>query len=339
MIRDIEMHRAKQTARVDSVICPADVAPTTGLPSDRETATAIATAEFLVRNKIDRVMSDRTLPLIFAHHIRERGITIDYSETLGVIDRRAKDQQELAWLKESQSVTERAVQMACEMIANASADDHGVLHHDGLPLTSERVRTMVDVFFLENGYADSSSIVACGVHAGDCHDRGTGTLRTSQTIIVDIFPRNTKTQYCGDCTRTVVHGDIPDEIVRMHAAVVAAKKAAIDATRAGTTGDAVYQATIDVITQHGYEVGLPKEADSPSRCAMVHGTGHGIGLDVHEPPLIDRNGPELVVGDVLTIEPGVYQPDFGGVRVEDMVAVTQTGCENFNTVPEGLEWK
>jgi Xaa-Pro aminopeptidase len=71
---------------------------------------------------------------------------------------------------------------------------------------------------------------------------------------------------------------------------------------------------------------------------MVHGTGHGVGLEVHEPPLLDRLGPELVVGDVLTIEPGLYRHPIGGVRLEDMIVVTEDGCENFNSLPEGLSW-
>ena len=181
--------------------------------------------------------------------------------------------------------------------------------------------------------------MAGGRDGGDCHERGSGELRTGEPVIVDIFPRNRKTRYYGDCTRTVVHGTAPDEILKMHKAVVEAKAAAIAATRAGVTGEAVHRATTEAILAHGYEIGLPAEDSAEDFTSMPHGTGHGVGLDVHEPPLLDTGGPELVVGDVVTIEPGVYSRAIGGVRVEDMVAVTADGCENFNRLPEGLKWE
>ena len=124
----------------------------------------------------------------------------------------------------------------------------------------------------------------------------------------------------------------------MHAAVVAAKAAGCAAVRPGATGQQVHEATIAVIREHGFSIGLPGDDDPDSYSAMVHGTGPGIGLEVHEPPLLDFGGPALVVGDALTVEPGVYSRAIGGVRVEDMVVVTEDGCENINRLPEGLEW-
>ncbi|MGE3181184.1 MAG: M24 family metallopeptidase, partial [Phycisphaerae bacterium] len=158
-------------------------------------------------------------------------------------------------------------------------------------------------------------------------------------VIVDIFPINKATKYVGDCTRVVVNGTPTDEWRKMHAAVVAAKAAAMSATRAGTTGDAVFQETIRVIQQHGYAYGLPPEGADGDYISMPHGTGHGVGLDVHEPPLVAEKGPELLVGDAVTIEPGLYSKKFGGVRIEDMVIVTKDGCRNLNTIQEVWEWK
>jgi Xaa-Pro aminopeptidase len=155
-------------------------------------------------------------------------------------------------------------------------------------------------------------------------------------VIVDIFPRNRKTLYNGDMTRTVVHGAVPPLVASMHAAVVAAKRAATAAVRPGVTGDAVNQATLASLRASGFEFGQPA---SPRVAVISHGTGHGIGLEVHEPPLLAPKGPALVKGDVLTIEPGLYAIEVGGIRVEDMVAVTESGCENFNTLQEGLDWR
>jgi len=339
ILRDIEMDRARRQARVDQVACPADFAPEGGLSGDRETATAQAAAECLRRAGVGRVVGDRTLPLIFADLIRQAGIAVECDPELGVIERRSKDEQEIAWLREAQQVTEGAMKMACELIASATAGPGGVLVRDGQPLTSERVRAAIDHWLLDRGYSNPPSIVAGGPGGADCHNLGSGPLTTAQPVIVDIFPRNRQTLYHGDCTRTVVHGDIPDEIARMHAVVREAKAAATAAVKAGVTGEAVHLATREVITRRGFDVGPPAEDSPGSRCAMVHGTGHGVGLDVHEPPLLDMNGPELVAGDVVTIEPGLYQNDVGGVRVEDMVVVTEDGCENLNTLHEGLDWK
>lgn len=338
ILRDIEMDRARKQARADRVACPKDYAPATGLSGDRETATAQAAAEALKRAGVTRATVDRTLPFIYAHEIQRSGIAVECDTTLGVSERRAKDAQELAALREAQAVTESAVRLACETIAQASARADGVLLHGGEVLSSERVRALVDVFLLERGYLNAEAIVAGGPLGADCHDRGAGPLRTGQPVIVDIFPRNRASRYWGDCTRTVVHGQVPAEIARMHAAVVEAKAAAIAAIRAGVTGEQVHAATAGFMARHRFSMGLPPQDAPTSYCGMVHGTGHGVGLDVHEPPLLDKGGPALVVGDVLTVEPGLYCHALGGIRIEDMVAVTAAGCENFNRLPEGLRW-
>ncbi len=192
---------------------------------------------------------------------------------------------------------------------------------------------------MDKGYTNPGSIVAGGPIGADCHHIGSGLLRTGQGVIIDIFPQNRTTLYYGDCTRSVVHGTVSAELARMHAAVVAAKAAGIAAARPGVTGEAVHEATIAVIRQHGYATSLPTDAEPDSYCAMVHGTGHGIGLEVHEPPLLDRGGPELIDGDVVTVEPGLYCRALGGIRVEDMVVVTADGCRNLNRLPEGLDWQ
>lgn len=338
ILRDIEMERARKHARVDQVHCPADFVPSTGLSGDRETATAQSLAEFLARQSIDRVIADRTMPLIFMHHLQQRSIQVTCDLDLGVSDRRAKDELEIAALQEAQQVTEEVMELACQLVARADCEKSGALRYDGAPLTSERVRETIDLFLTRKGYVNPASIVAGGPAGADCHQIGSGQLFTEQPVIIDIFPQNRLTKYHGDCTRTVVHGAVPERIREMHAAVVSAKQAAIQACRAGTTGEDVHRAATSVIQQAGFSLGLPS-ADAPaSYCAMVHGTGHGIGLDVHEPPLLDKGGPPLVVGDAVTIEPGLYCAEIGGIRVEDMVIVQAQGCLNLNRLPEGLDW-
>jgi Xaa-Pro aminopeptidase len=337
--RDIEIHRAKEQARADVVVGPGAFEPEGGLSSDRATQTAQALAECLVREGVDCVRAGRSLGLVYVEHLRLRGIAVEYDADLGVVDRRSKDEEELEALRAAQAMTERAIELACTMIAGAQADASGVLVVEGEALTADRVRSATDVFLLEKGYMTEDSIVAGGIEGALCHNRGQGVLRTEEPVIIDIFPQSKATHYNGDCTRTVVHGDIPDEIARMHSAVVASKRAAVEATRAGVTGGESYEACIAVIREHGWDRALLPDDASADFCSMRHGLGHGVGLEVHEAPLLDEGGPELIDGDVVTIEPGLYHATLGGVRVEDMLVVRADGCENFNRLHEGLTWK
>ena len=339
LLRDIEMQRARKSARVDQVGCPADFPPEGGLSGDRETATAQAAAECLRREGITEVVADRSLPLIYAEFLSRAGITVHCDTELWVVERRQKSEEEIEHLREAQRVTEQAIEFACQMIASAEARSGGVLYQENEPLTSQRVRVAATQFLTDKEFNLPGAIIAGGPTGADCHDVGSGELITGLPVIVDIFPRSRTSLYWGDCTRTVVHGDIPDEIKAMHQTVCKAKAAGENATAPGVTGEDVHRATIQVVKQDGFGVGLPDDDSPDSYCAMTHGSGHGIGLDVHESPLLDMNGPELLVGDALTIEPGLYRRDMGGVRVEDMVVVTKDGCINLNTLSEELTWK
>ncbi|MEM7473466.1 MAG: M24 family metallopeptidase [Planctomycetota bacterium] len=337
ILRDIEMERARQKVQVDQVSCPADYTPEGGLSGDRATATAQSLAECLKRSEVEVVTADRTLPFIFAWFIQQAGIAIEYCPDLGVLDRRTKDEQELEWLQEAQRVTEEAMLMACQTVARADADSEGVLRHEGAPLTSERLRKMISGFLMDLDYSEpQGSIVASLPHSADCHERGSGPLRTGEAVIVDIFPQNKRTNYCGDCTRTVVHGDASDTMVKMHAAVVAAKEAACAVAKVGATADEVHGATKQAIVEHGFEFLRGQISDEP---VMPHGTGHGVGLEIHEPILLDDNGGTLLANEVLTVEPGLYSRKYGGVRVEDIIVITEGEPRNLNKLPLGVDWK
>lgn len=336
ILRDIELDRARKHAAADQCACPADFEPESGLSGDRETATAQATAQAVRRAGCNRVIADRTLPLSFADELRKQNIAVAYDPDLGVLSRRAKTEEEIAYLRQAQHATERAMEMACTMVAKATPDKDGKLHIESDELTAESIRLAIDIFLLTHGYINARSIIAAGSQGADCHNIGTGPIYTNQPVIIDIFPQNRLTKYNGDCTRTVVHGDIPDEIKNMHKAVLQAKAAAQAATKPGATGQDVHLATTQAMQNNGYAMGFPTK-EKPT--TMPHGTGHGIGLDVHEPPLLDLKGPELILGDALTIEPGLYNEHLGGVRVEDLVVVTAEGCENLNILQQGLDWR
>lgn len=339
ILRDIEVDRAKKNSQATHCWSPADFTPTGGLSGDRETATAQSAAEFLKRNGLSKVVVDRSIPMIYLHHFRLEGIEVECDLQWGILERRQKSPVEIERLQFAQRQTEIVMEKACRTVAFAEVDREGGLLHEGTPLTSERLQTLIDVWLLELGFSNPTSIVAGGPVGADCHDHGHGRLLTGQPVIIDIFPRDKKTLYNGDCTRTVVNGTIPHEVAKMHTAVARAKAAAISVIRAGVTGDEVHQATVQSILDDGYAFGLPKEDSPLTYTAMTHGTGHGLGLEVHESPLLAVGGPALLVGDVVTVEPGLYCRAIGGIRIEDVVVVEEHGCRNLNTLYEGLDWR
>ena len=338
IVRDIEVERAKRTVRVDRIACPADYSPESGLSGDRATATAQSVVECLCRHQVKQVKTDRTLPFIFAWHLQQAGISLEYCADLGVMDRRIKDEQEIECLASAQRDTEYAMMMACQTVARSTASADGTLLHDGSPLTSERLQRMISEYLLDRGYqCPHGMIVASLPHSADCHDKGSGPLRTGEAVIIDIYPLNMKSRYFGDCTRTVVHGDASDMMVRMHAAVLAAKQSATESAKSGALAGDIHAAAKNKIVKHGFRFARGEIADDP---VMPHGTGHGIGLEVHEPILLDDNGGTLQVGEVFTIEPGLYSRRYGGVRVEDMVVVMANGIpRNLNQLPTDLDWR
>ncbi len=336
LVRDLEMDRVRSRSHADDVTCPADHAPSTGFSADRETATAEAVVQLLRSNHVEKVVADRSLPYIFAWHLQQAEIDVDYDDELGVLDRRVKSHEEIDALSKAQAVTEEVMRILCETVARSNAGADGALQHEGEDLTSERLRAMAAMHFMQRGFSMShGAIVATAPQVADCHHSGAGKLFTKIPIVIDLFPRDESTRYWGDCTRTVVHGE-PSAIVKaMHAAVIEAKAAATKVLQDGNTAAAVHLAADEVLQRHGYPLSRGKITDHPS---IQHGTGHGIGLDLHEPILLDKGGGVVMAGEVFTVEPGLYGRNDGGVRVEDMIVVTDGEAQNLNQLPDSLSW-
>jgi Xaa-Pro aminopeptidase len=219
-----------------------------------------------------------------------------------------------------------------ELLAAADVDD-GTLVYENEPLTSERVKQEIEIELLRHGCALDETIVACGADAADPHDRGSGPLEADEAIIIDIFPRSKETGYYADMTRTFCVGEPSETIAEWYDLTLEAQEAALDAIEAGVTGSEVHDAVCDVYE----EAGLPTlRADETTETGFIHTTGHGVGLDIHEFPRVSEQDNELEAGHVVTVEPGLYDPEVGGVRIEDIVVVTEDGHENLTDYEKSL---
>ena len=219
-----------------------------------------------------------------------------------------------------------------DLLVSATVDG-GTLRLDGDPLTAERVKRAIEIELLAHDCALDETIVACGADAADPHDRGSGPLAADEAIVVDIFPRSKATGYYADMTRTFCVGDPGETIERWYGLTYKAQRAALDTIEAGVSGSDVHDAVCDVYE----DAGLPTlRADETTETGFIHTTGHGVGLDIHEHPRLSEEETELEAGNVVTVEPGLYDPEVGGVRIEDLVVVTEDGHENLTEYPTEL---
>jgi Xaa-Pro aminopeptidase len=206
----------------------------------------------------------------------------------------------------------------------------GVLHYNGIPLTAERLRTEIDSILMREGMEPGTPIVAAGPGAADPHFTGSGPIREGEAIVMDVFPRSKESRYFADMTRTVVKGKPSDELRSMYDAVLRAQERALSMIRPGVNGREIHEAVEAIFAEEGFA----GEGPGPR---YIHGTGHGVGLDIHEGPGLSTQDVNLAEGDVVTVEPGLYDPAVGGVRIEDLVVVTADGNRNLTRFPKSFE--
>jgi Xaa-Pro aminopeptidase len=189
------------------------------------------------------------------------------------------------------------------------------------------------VYLLENGFIAQHTIVSCGEDTASPHTEGSGPLRAHVPIIIDLFPRSIHSRYFADITRTVVRGSASPEVKGMYEAVFSAQEVAVSLIKDGVSGKEVHEAVLHHFKSLGYESG---EIEGRMQ-GFFHGTGHGVGLDIHEPPRISKKLDTLHTGNIVTVEPGLYYSGKGGVRLEDMVVVQKEGVMNLTISPKILE--
>jgi len=248
-------------------------------------------------------------------------------------ERLKKSPVEIRALREAQRAAVSAMAVAVGMIRSSRILADGTLDLGGMPLTSERVRAGIEADLLQRNFvAEADIIVAGGDQAVDPHERGHGKLFAGQTIVLDIFPRSRRTGYWGDITRTVLRGKPSAAQRKLFQTVLQAQRAALAQVRPGVSGAEIHEGVVERFEAAGYVSGMKDGVPQ----GFIHSTGHGVGLDIHEAPSVSPAGGPLEAGQVITIEPGLYYRGLGGVRIEDTVLVTDTGCSPLARYPKIL---
>jgi Xaa-Pro aminopeptidase len=279
-------------------------------------------------------------PRLFAALYRSltaAGLDVELDHRLFLEERRRKSDLEGAAIRAAQRAAEAACVEVIRSLAAATPGAGGALELEGRPLTSEMLMARAQFVLNEHGHSTPELIIAGSPECALPHFRGAGPIRSGAPVIIDIFPRGNASHFHGDLTRTVVPGPVPDAFRRMHDASVAALEAAIANLRAGADGREVHRTACRALVEHGYGTVTAGFEGDPQGPRMTHSTGHGVGLEVHEAPQLRDLVYPLVEGDVVTVEPGLYQVGLGGVRVEDTGMVTAGGFDDFTTLPRSLD--
>jgi Xaa-Pro aminopeptidase len=278
----------------------------------------------------------RFFPLELADHLRAEGIELTPSREPFAQRRRAKTQTEIEGIKRAQRACEAALDAARELLRAAAPGENG-LEVDGKPLTSEWVKRRIGEVFTEHDMLADEFIVSHGAQSARGHDMGSGQIKAGEPIVIDLWPRDRETGCYADMTRTYVVGDPPEALVEFQRLVKEALDKAIEDIKPGVAGRDVFVGTCEIFQAAGYRTPMTKEPGEVLEDGFIHGLGHGVGLEVHEEPGMGMsNGEPLEVGDVVTVEPGLYNPGFGGCRLEDLVLVTEDGAENLTNYPYDL---
>jgi Xaa-Pro aminopeptidase len=274
-------------------------------------------------------------PVGVGDHLRSAGIELTPDPEHFRGRRRVKTEAELAGIRRAQRAAEAAMAAVREVLASARRRNGG-LEVDGETLTCELLKRHVDEAFVAHGASADESIVSHGAQTAVGHEMGSGPVAADDVVLLDLFPIDKQSACYADMTRVFVVGEMTDEIERYQELVKEALDLAIAEIRPGVNGKDVHTLVCDFFHEHGYPTQLHKAAGEVLEDGFYHGTGHGVGLAVHEAPNLGRIG-ELVAGDVITIEPGLYRHGFGGVRLEDLVLVTEDGHEVITDFPYELE--
>jgi len=332
VMSDLEMGRARRQARVDRVMSWSKIAAPLE-KNGKKPATADVIAQALKTLGLKRVEVAASFPLGLAMELDERGIRLDLVADPFWPEREVKRPDEIRAIEASLRAAEAGLQAGIETLKSCRIARDGWLKRDGRRFTAEDLRSVINTRVMAEGCVPAHTICAPGDQAVDPHDEGHGPIRAHTPVIMDIFPRSEKTGYFGDLTRTVVRGKASFALHELYAIVHEGVRLGHRRAREGVEGLDVHKEIQDLFARQGYKTGVQKGRMQ----GFFHGTGHGVGLQIHEAPSIGKRPCVLRAGHVVTIEPGLYYLGLGGVRIEDMALVRKRDSRCLTRVPKQLE--
>jgi Xaa-Pro aminopeptidase len=262
-----------------------------------------------------------TFPLGLAEKMKAKGLNVSPQYSPFFPEREFKTAEEAAFITAAQRAAEAGFARAVTILREADINGENILWQ-GEILTSEMLRAEIDSEILRCNMLPTGTICAGGSQGAQPHNAGSGPLKANAPIVMDIFPRSPVTGYWGDLTRTVVKGKAQDVVKRAYNAVLEAREYAKTLVKAGNCGAAIHCAAEAILEKHKFFTG----ADERGQFGFFHGLGHGVGLEIHESPrLSPRVQTPLKGGEVVTVEPGLYYPEWGGIRLEDLVYLQPDG--------------
>jgi Xaa-Pro aminopeptidase len=333
IMSDLELDRAKAQSSVNQVLSFSKLSEQAKGRGVAQPSMLDVIEEALKPEGIKEVEVPTDFGVAYADGLRKRGYTVTPKPEPFFPERMVKSDEEIRHLTESLRVTEASLATAIELIRNSDIRPDNTLWLAGKPLTVELLRKTMHISMMEGECVAQHTIIAPGVQAVDPHNEGSGPLRANEPIVLDVFPQHAQTRYFADITRTVVRGKASPKVKKMFDAVREGQEIAYRMIKDGVDGSAVHKAIMDYFDSLGFTTG----EQGGRMQGFFHGTGHGVGLEIHEPPRVSAKPDILRAGMVVTVEPGLYYLDAGGMRIEDMVVVTTDGCRLLTEAPKVLE--
>jgi Xaa-Pro aminopeptidase len=331
VLSDLEIDRARKQADADEFVMFSELEREVQGKSKKAPPYEKALAHFLKKRGVRSAFVPANFPLGYAEELAANKIRVHATNGFFWPERESKSEKEVTMIGRALRITEAGLRRAIEVLKASKPGAGKRLRWNGKTLSSETLRAEIDSTILRAGGVPTGTIVAGGDQACDPHERGYGPLYVDSLIILDVFPRDAKTGYFGDMTRTVVRGRPSEPQRTLWETVKAGQALALKRIKAGVDGLSIHKAIQELFAKRGF----PTEVRKGRRVGFFHGTGHGLGLEIHEHPRLQK----VVLRDrqVLTVEPGLYYPGLGGARLEDVVLVTKTGCKILSRFPKQLE--
>jgi Xaa-Pro aminopeptidase len=331
VLSDLEIDRGRKQAKADEFVVFSRLEHEVQGKSKKAPPYEKVLAHFLRKRGIRSAVVPSNFPLGYAQELAANKIHVQATNGLFWPEREAKSDNEIEMIGRALRITETGLKRAIEVLKASKPGAGKRLRWSGKTLTSEMLRAEIDSAILRAGGIPTGTIVAGGDQACDPHERGFGPLYANSLIILDVFPRDTKTGYFGDLTRTVLRGRAGEAQRNLWDTVKAGQALALKKIKAGVDGVTIHKAIQELFADRGF----PTEVRKGRRVGFFHGTGHGLGLEIHEHPRLQKV--TLKDRQVLTVEPGLYYPGLGGVRLEDVVVVTKNSCRMLSRFPKQLE--